>query len=168
MSTNFLKFVVLKALLLPFIAVADVNSRDCEKQLENLLATSVSCTLDIRPDSLKEIVSVANGIVKDASCRIPLNFEKSAVYGRWIKENSVNLPRLKVVCLLISTTEETLAVNSYIQPACSRAAGQDWKCSINMSGTEGLGVLGAILETQVNNSEGLKAKMKQFLTSMPH
>lgn len=150
----------------PILAFSGVNSSDCEKQFRKLLNTSVSCALEVRSEALKDIVSFTGGMVKDASCRIPLIFEKSDIYGKWIKRESLNLPKLQVQCLLTSANAEVLAVNSYIQPACSRTKGKDWACNINMSGTQGMGVLGAMLETQVNNSDALKADMKQFLSSM--
>ena len=159
-------FLVFVVMLSPRWALAEITATECEQQFEKLLLTSVDCSLEVRPDSLEQIVSFTSGALKDAACVIPLKFEKSEVYGKWISKDLIDLPKLQVQCHLLGLNQETYSVTTYIQPACSRIKEQEWGCSINMSGTAGLGVLGPLLEAQVNESNALKSEMRNFLISM--
>lgn len=163
---NYKAGLALFTLLFSTWAYGEVDAKECEKQLEKLLLTSVNCNLHIKAEALKKITTVTNGMVKDAACSIPLKFEKAQVYGSWIKTNSVNLPRLQIQCQLDGPQGDTLSVTTFIQPACDLKKGKDWSCLINMSGTQGLGVLGPILETQINENQMLKNEMAKFLTSL--
>lgn len=136
----------------------------CEQQFNKLLLTTVECVYQVKPDSLKQIMTYTQGTIKDAACSVPLKFAKSQVYGEWIKDGVVRLPKLTVQCHLTGAADQKLPVTTYIQPLCKKA--KDWNCTINMSGTQGLGMLGGILETQINENAVLKNEMKKFLNGL--
>lgn len=143
-----------------------IGYEECEKQFNKLLQTQVDCALEIKPDALEQIISLTQGVVKDAACVIPLQFPKADVYGQWIKEQELKLPKLQVQCHLTGSNDQKIPVNTLIEPRCVKAKNKDWQCSINMSGTQGLGVLGGVLETQVNQSQIIKDEMKKFLKTL--
>ena len=151
-------------------ALADVESEECLQQMEDLTRTSVACEirLDLDEPARKELMFQTNNVLSNVECAMPLAFPKSDIYGGWITDGQIALPNLHVLCQLVGTVqgiEQRTPVQTNFMPICTKQEA-DWRCEVNMHGTEGIGVLVRPLERTVNENEEMKEEMARFLRSL--
>ena len=148
-------------------AYAYVDGSECQRQTKQMLRTDLDCIIQFGPDSNEKtkLINQTQGVISDFICAMPLIFEKSQIYNTWIKPGLIKLPSLNITCTLFGINNEPLEVSSAFQPMCEKKS-NIWSCDLNMSKTQGLGILGRILENYINKEPSLKKEMGEALEGL--
>lgn len=157
-----ISLLIINAICFNGIAWENVEIEQCRKQIDKVFLPEVNCIIHFGSISESEMKSNTNGFFKSYTCNIPVKFQKSEIYGSWIKSDSISFPKLKLNCIINSATGEVLEASAKAKPSCKRNK-ETWLCEINMSDTEGLGVLGRIIENNINNDKRIKDKLGESL-----
>ncbi|VUD62606.1 hypothetical protein TDB9533_03075 [Thalassocella blandensis] len=144
---------------------SNADTSECEKQMQRVLSTRLDCTIKLKPESLKEVVTFTSGAIEEMRCDIPLRAKKSDIYNHWIKDSIVAMPSLPVHCNIRGAQDNTFTATANIRPSCEKKA-QEWFCQINMSNVQGLGFLGKALETYVNTNQTLISTMNKHMNDL--
>lgn len=164
-----LKILVSVLIIINFVSQAEsaVDVKNCEEQLRDVVRVDIACAIEIQPDSEQkdELIERTSGIVSDFICMLPISFRKEAIYSKYIKQDSVELPKLVTTCSIFGPGSEPLEVSATFQPKCVKGR-NIWSCKPNASDIEGLGVLGRPLENYINQSEELKKQMGAALSGL--
>lgn len=163
--TKLLYRVTLTSFCLNSVVLANVEGDQCQRQMDEILRTEVNCVISFGPTSEAEVVSSTKGVFRNYACSMPVKFPKSDIYGSWIKPDSIVLPTLQLNCDLNATTGEMLKASAKVQPSCKKDQ-SSWLCDINMSETDGLGVLGRVIENYVNNDTKIKKEFGDSLSKL--
>ncbi len=146
-------------------ARADLDSVKCLAQMRDSARDAVDCKVSATLDKehSERLKKATQGVITKARCTVPLSFRKAPVYAEVIKGTGVDLPTLKVTCVISGTaSDEPATASAELHPKCVRK-GKDWACVANVSKVEGMGMLGGLLEKLANDSDTVKTAMAKFM-----
>ncbi|WP_017446544.1 hypothetical protein [Gayadomonas joobiniege] len=138
---------------------------NCQTQMERIFKTQVDCTVQYDAMQNKEVSAILAPFASSLNCKLPLKFNKKEVYGNWIQENLISLPKLAMQCQLTGKQGEVFSLTSNIKPVCDNASGR-WLCNLNVHNTQGLGALGEILQNALNKNTNIQEYLGRQVASM--
>ncbi len=146
-------------------ALADVDSGNCLRQVQNFLETEINCVIQFQPsDEETKVFQKQFPVFTSYACAIEISIKKSEIYSKFIKQNAVNLPPLVVPCAVTGAGGERAIFTATFQPECARpSVAQAWECKPNVSNIQGIGHFGIFLEKFINKDSLISQSMRSAL-----
>jgi hypothetical protein len=145
-------------------ARVNLDAEVCQKQMEILLRPDVDCVVVIRPDAeaLANVPQILRTVTTGLSCKLPVKFKKSQIYGEWIAQERASFPELRITCS-IGSEGKTTEFSAALKVDCVRTA-NIWGCKPVLHDVAGLGILGRQLENYVTGNPELSAQLTKVLS----
>lgn len=142
-------------------ASVKVDAVKCEKQLEQFARTDIDCAVSARVDdaTLGDVPDGVRGLVVDLVCTLPISAPKADVYGKWIRTDTVSLPRTKLSC---SKRGGDLKFDLVFDIQCTKSQG-DWRCPEPVAGVDRIGVMGTAFANYLNRDGVLPQALERLL-----
>jgi hypothetical protein len=143
-------------------AEIEIDAAACRSQAEAVVRLDFDCEILAIPSAgaFEALPPGLAPILRGLSCRLPLKFAKSEVYGTWITDDAVRLPTLEVTCGHANAATPLIV---RVAIACTKSE-EAWTCEPGILGIAGAGFLGTALAAWINGPSGVWDMLEQELS----
>ncbi len=144
---------------------ADVDASLCINDFKKPAQLNIECLISIYSgqNDLPALQKSSNGAITYVMCSLPLKFEKKDVYGKFITDKGINFPDINVTCIL--NNDDQQKISTTFAPSCALKEGSASECSINMKNTNGIGIIGKIIENHMNTDSSIREGLRKWLNN---